>query len=76
MSKPVTYAQVTQALCSQGIPYNPNTVSQMCDQHGSRSGTHMGSLQKYCGCGAKPRLDSYGIVRYDCGCSAGKPKLN
>ena len=75
MSKPVTYAQVTQALCSQGIPYNTNTVNQMCDSHGSSS-THMGSLQNYCGCGAKPKLDGYGLVKYDCGCSAGKPKLN
>jgi len=63
--KAVTYAQVTSALSAQGIPYNTQTVQQMC-----------GGTEHYCGCGAKPRLDGYGVMKYDCGCSAGKPSLH
>lgn len=78
MSKPVSYAQVAQVLSSQGIPYNPLSVQAMCDQHGAAGGmssTHMGSLQKLCGCGGKPSLDRYGKVKYDCGCTTDKPSL-
>uniref|UniRef100_A0A6C0CFR0 Uncharacterized protein n=1 Tax=viral metagenome TaxID=1070528 RepID=A0A6C0CFR0_9ZZZZ len=65
MSRPLSYEQIVEVLSDAGVPYNPATVQQNCR-----------SRQEMCGCNKNPyHVDSRGILKFDCGCNAGKPKL-
>ncbi len=71
MSKP-TYEEVVQTLNQAGVPFNSNTVQDMCA---------CDKMQKMCSCG-KPiyqgaRIGKYAIESFDsdCGCGKGKAPL-
>ena len=77
MSKP-TYEEVVQKLNQEGVPYNSNTVREMCS---CNKPNYQASIGKYsiesfgdsCGCGSgKAPLPH----KFDCGCGNGNGKAS